>query len=279
MAVYNGARYLREQLDSLIDQVRVPDEIVICDDASTDGSRDILADFVKRAPMPVRLLLNTGNRGYSRAFEQCMNSVSGDLVFFCDQDDVWLPGKIDTVARQFEHRPGLMLSIHDGRLVDGGLGWHGAKKIAQVESIYPLDRFVTGSLSAASMELVRLSLPFPEGIVHDSWLHALAEALHAREILRQDLQLIRRHDGNASNGFSSAIKPLPAMRRLAVKLDARDDGYWDSFLLLDEEVVTRIDARYTQPPHALDALRARAAKMRRWRPIPGYRYLCKLFLK
>lgn len=286
MAVYNGSKFLTAQLQSLVDQNRLPDELIICDDGSTDASYDILSEFTKNAPITTRLFQNDRNLGFSKNFEKCLGFASGDLVFFCDQDDVWLPTKIDVLVQRFNERPDLMLVIHDGQLVDHDLTWHGAYKLSQVEALYSQDKFVSGSLSAARKDLIRLALPIPEGICHDSWLHALAEALNARDIFRHRLQLIRRHGDNASMGCSSAIEPVAWFKKLAIKLSVRDDAYWDSFALLDEEVVHRIRSRYSalafplgsEPESRLSTMRSRAMKMRKWKQLPGYKYLCKLLL-
>src|SRR5574344_1421651 len=121
MCTYNGGRFLAEQLDSLLQQHRRPDQVVVCDDGSTDNTLELLADFSNRAQaMGVAVLVhpNPRNLGYVRNFEQALALCDGDLVFLCDQDDIWHREKLQRYAQQFIARPALMLLHSDARLVD-----------------------------------------------------------------------------------------------------------------------------------------------------------------
>ena len=93
MCTYNGDKYLWEQLQSIASQTRFPHELVICDDRFTDSTTDIIRDFTGSAPFPVRLHINPANlgaaaKGITRNFEQASRLCTGDLIAFCDQDDV-----------------------------------------------------------------------------------------------------------------------------------------------------------------------------------------------
>src|SRR5882762_9087557 len=94
MCTYNGARYLREQLDSIAAQTRPPSELIVCDDNSLDETREIVAGFAASAPFPVRLGVNEQNLGSIRNFERAIKLCEGDLIALSDQDDVWLPEKL-----------------------------------------------------------------------------------------------------------------------------------------------------------------------------------------
>src|SRR5690348_8403095 len=89
MATYNGARYIREQLDDLAAQTRLPAEVVVCDDESSDGTVAILEHFAASAPFPVHIHRNSERLGYRANFMKCASLCSSDLVAFCDQDDRW----------------------------------------------------------------------------------------------------------------------------------------------------------------------------------------------
>lgn len=93
MASYNGAKYLQAQLQSLVEQERQPDELVVSDDASTDTTRDLLCAFAGAAPFRVALYRNAAQGGYGKNFARALSLCGGDLVFLCDQDDVWFPEK------------------------------------------------------------------------------------------------------------------------------------------------------------------------------------------
>lgn len=99
MCTYNGERYLREQLDSLSRQTCRPLELVICDDGSTDKTLQIIQDFTATAPFPVYLHVNPTNLGYADNFLKAAGLCQGEWVAFSDQDDVWMPEKIERVEQ------------------------------------------------------------------------------------------------------------------------------------------------------------------------------------
>jgi len=94
LATYNGERYIGEQLDSILRQTRLPDELVVFDDASVDATQAIVLDFARHAPFPVRFQVNSVRLGSTRNFEMAIRACGGDIIFLCDQDDVWYPDKI-----------------------------------------------------------------------------------------------------------------------------------------------------------------------------------------
>src|SRR5688500_18132345 len=96
LASYNGERYIGEQLDTIAQQTRLPNELIISDDASTDSTWSIVRDFAERAPFPVRLLQHE-RFGSARNFEIAIQACRGDVIFLCDQDDIWYPNKIETI--------------------------------------------------------------------------------------------------------------------------------------------------------------------------------------
>lgn len=210
LTTFNGARYLGEQLASYAAQTRMPDELVACDDASSDDTVGLLEEFGRSAPFPVRVFCNGTNLGFVRNFEQAMAKCTGDLVFLSDQDDVWHPSKIEAIERIFMARPHVSLVVHDGDLCDGNLVSQGATKLSQVmKGFGSSDSLVMGALSAIRRNLIDLALPFPEAIIgHDIWMHRLAQLLHARFVLSENLQSIRRHGANTSNWVASSVKPI-----------------------------------------------------------------------
>src|SRR2546426_7664709 len=95
MCTYNGAKYLDDQLRSLEKHSRPPDEIIFLDDCSTDSTADIIAAFASRAPFEVHLYVNPQNLGTTKNFEAAIRRCTGDVVALADQDDFWLPHKLD----------------------------------------------------------------------------------------------------------------------------------------------------------------------------------------
>lgn len=120
MATYNGARFIKEQLDSFAQQTLFPAELVACDDGSTDSTYEILQKFAKKAPFPVRIYENEERLGCVENFLHALDLCTGDLVALSDQDDVWLPDKLAVCAREFAAEE-VNLVIHLASLVGPGL--------------------------------------------------------------------------------------------------------------------------------------------------------------
>ena len=118
MAVYNGERFLTEQLNSLARQQRLPDELVVSDDASTDRTVEIVRDFAARVPFPVRLLIHDQNVGCTKNYERAIRECSGDVIFLCDCDDVWYPNRIALTEEALDAHPEAGVAICDADLVD-----------------------------------------------------------------------------------------------------------------------------------------------------------------
>jgi len=123
MCTYNGEKYLGEQLQSIANQTRLPAELVICDDCSTDASAMLIKDFKKSAPFDVKLVENPKNigsakKGVTRNFENASRLCSGDFIALCDQDDIWFPEKLARLATQMESDPRLGGVFSDAQLVD-----------------------------------------------------------------------------------------------------------------------------------------------------------------
>src|SRR5262252_4893004 len=117
----NGQTYLKDQLESYLNQSRLPDELVVCDDVSSDNTVKILEEFAGSAPFPVLIRRNDKQLGYVKNFERCVLECSGDIIFFSDQDDVWNSQKIELMLRVFEQSPGVGVVFCDAELVDGEL--------------------------------------------------------------------------------------------------------------------------------------------------------------
>ena len=98
LCTYNGEKFLDLQLESLRHQTVAPDELIVCDDASSDRSVEIVEAFARRVSFPVRLFRNARNLGYVKNFEQAISHCTQDLVFLCDQDDLWDARKIEILS-------------------------------------------------------------------------------------------------------------------------------------------------------------------------------------
>jgi glycosyltransferase involved in cell wall biosynthesis len=118
LATFNGERWLREQLDSLANQTLLPYELVISDDNSYDRTLEVVEDFAANAPFPIRIVRNDNRLGFADNFISALRHCTGEAVAFCDQDDVWLPSKLERCAAALHSNPGVMLVHHDCEEVD-----------------------------------------------------------------------------------------------------------------------------------------------------------------
>jgi hypothetical protein len=118
MAVYNGERFLPEQLDSLLRQTRLPDELVVSDDASTDATVEVVREFATHAPFPVKLIPNDQNVGCTKNYDRAIGQCTGEIIFMCDCDDVWHPERIAVTEETFAAYPRAGAAICDADLID-----------------------------------------------------------------------------------------------------------------------------------------------------------------
>jgi glycosyltransferase involved in cell wall biosynthesis len=200
MATYNGARFLDEQLASFAAQTRLPDELVVTDDGSTDGTIQVLERFATSSPFPVRIERNREKLGLHRNFEKALSLATGDVVLVSDQDDIWYPNKVETVVVALEKRPDMLALHHDehildqdtGELLDGTL----AERTAHLGG---WDRMLAaGNCTALRREVLAILLPLPENVFYDEWINWVPDLLGGRLVLREPLQLWRRHGANES---------------------------------------------------------------------------------
>lgn len=119
MAVYNGEKYVRDQIVSILSQLRKDDELIISYDESSDNSLSILTEFAQ-SDKRVKIYDNPYKPGVVKNFQNAVEHCLGDIIFLSDQDDVWLPNKVDKVLREFEN-PHVAVVIHDSKLTDSDL--------------------------------------------------------------------------------------------------------------------------------------------------------------
>jgi glycosyltransferase involved in cell wall biosynthesis len=118
MATYNGGAFLGPQLASILAQTRQPTEVVVCDDCSTDGTVGLVEEFAARAPFEVRVVRNPQRLGWAENFLSAGRLCRGDVIAWCDQDDVWMPEKLARCLEEFERDPGVVQVVHSRQIGD-----------------------------------------------------------------------------------------------------------------------------------------------------------------
>ena len=121
MGIYNGEKYIEEQLDSILGQTRKAEEVILCDDCSTDRTVEIVRLFIERNGLQEswRLYCNGENRGYPGNFYYVMGLCAGDVVFLADQDDVWAETKLERMCAVLEEHPEAEVLACKFGLMDG----------------------------------------------------------------------------------------------------------------------------------------------------------------
>ncbi|WP_304343648.1 glycosyltransferase [Chryseobacterium koreense] len=112
LCTYNGGKYLKEQLESILAQTVLPDEIVVCDDGSTDDTKNITEQYRQIYPLIFKVFNNEKNLGYAKNFEKAITLCTGDLIFLSDQDDVWKKNKIEVMRNTAEQNPEIHVFAH-----------------------------------------------------------------------------------------------------------------------------------------------------------------------
>ena len=118
MCTYNGALFVREQLQSILSQNKPVDEIIICDDCSTDDTTNIIECVQQETSIKILLFKNNHQLGVNANFEQAIKRCSGDIIFLSDQDDIWEKNKVETILGYFETHPNKNVVFGDAWLVD-----------------------------------------------------------------------------------------------------------------------------------------------------------------
>jgi glycosyltransferase involved in cell wall biosynthesis len=200
LASYNGARFIGEQLESLARQTRLPDELVVCDDGSSDETMVLAEQFAASAPFAVRIERNPENLGFSGNFEKLLSLARGDTIFISDQDDIWYPEKIARVLAELDLRSDATMIVNDEHLMDADGRQLNATFLGNVRKLgYPDSYHSAGCCAALRRDLLPLVLPFHRGLNYDQWISMMADLLGAKAVLDIPLQLYRRHDRNSTD--------------------------------------------------------------------------------
>lgn len=202
LCVYNGERYLREQLDSILAQDGVRIEVVAVDDQSSDGSLALLQDYAARDPR-IRVHENDTNLGHLRSFDRAMSLCTGPLIAPSDQDDIWHPQKLQRLLAALGDSD---LAYCDSEYIDSDGNKLGRSISDDLDAMHagrdPL-RFVfqntvSGHALLVRREVFEASRPFPDLLYHDWWLAMRAAAGHGVVYVDAPLVQFRRHDSACS---------------------------------------------------------------------------------
>lgn len=204
LAAYKGEKYICEQLNSILSQIGEDDEIIVSDDMSSGETKNCVLSLND----PRISYIAGPSEGVTSNFENAIRHCTGDIIFLCDQDDVWLPDKVKRIVSEIDS--GADLVLHDSKVTDKDLNVISESYFAvhgtSTSALSTLIRNTyVGCCMAFTREIAELSLPFPKDIpMHDWWIALVAMKKGKKiSIVNEPLILWRRHDNNVTGSKTS----------------------------------------------------------------------------
>jgi hypothetical protein len=224
MAVYNGARFVHDQIESILAQLGEKDELLVVDDHSNDQSVSIIEGFHDGR---IRLLRHQQNRGAMKTFETALLNASNDLIFLSDQDDIWRADKVQKFKDLFALDRGLLLAVSDALVINAD----GQISAASFFASHPFktnlllnlirNRYL-GCTMAFRRCLLLYCLPFPHDTpMHDMWIGMVTQLVGRAAFIPEPLISYRRHSGNATPLKHASVWQMLRWRFALVKNLAR----------------------------------------------------------
>jgi glycosyltransferase involved in cell wall biosynthesis len=220
MITFQGAAYLKAQMDSILGQSIPVHEIIVCDDASTDGTREILVSYAADYPH-IQLHFNEKNLGTVANMQQCLRKSTGDIIFLADQDDVWLPSKVEKTLSFFQENPHADAVFSNADIIDG------EGKTQEDMSLWDIigfpydqielgdfqrrvDNVVTGAGLAFKRDsaLIDTDIPQMPGLLHDGWIGLYFAAKNTLKANPEKLFHYRSHANQQVGGKTKERQAL-----------------------------------------------------------------------
>lgn len=211
IATYNGDKYIREQLDSILKQLTENDEIIISDDLSTDKTVEIIESYQDRR---IKLYTHEKDHGFVKNFENALKHARGDVIFLSDQDDIWMPDKVKITIdalKDCDFTVSDCITINENEQVVSQSRIQDYNIKTGFWRLMIKTRYL-GCCMAFKRKILDAALPFPDNVYlieHDLWLAAVAECYFKTSLIRQPLIKYRRHGGNVSSGGTGKGYSMP----------------------------------------------------------------------
>lgn len=238
LCTFNGERYVAEQLRSILEQSHVPREVIVSDDGSADRTLQIVTHLAESSAIPIRIVKNQKRLGYSDNFLAACRMASGDIIALSDQDDLWLPAKIEKQLAALLHT-GAVMCAHDIYYMDSH-GRHVPAKATQwshrTRVLKPLCATPWGNYKGFTVMFYRRLLDLipseergldthVEGdkLPHDRWLYFLATSFGSTIFLSERLAYYRQHGAQLFGATDS--RPLSARIEVKIRSGERQSRY------------------------------------------------------
>ncbi|HEY6143938.1 MAG TPA: glycosyltransferase [Flavobacterium sp.] len=213
---YNGEHFLKEQLDSILNQTVAVDEIIICDDKSTDSTVSILNEYKEKFPSVISIYENENTLRSVKNFEKAISLCTGDIIFLSDQDDIWVNNKVEKYCTYFNENPSIEVLASNGYCIDEKSVvrekyslWDIPEflreqniKIDYFKTITHFSNIATGASMAFRRSILYQTLPFPivEDLHHDEWIAIIASSKNTFEMLNEKYFYYRIHEKQQIGG-------------------------------------------------------------------------------
>jgi Glycosyltransferases involved in cell wall biogenesis len=198
IATYNGEKYLKEQIISILNQLSLTDEIVISDDGSKDDTLTIIDSI---GDSRIKVFVNNERHGVTGNFANALQHAQGDIIFLSDQDDIWTSDKVKTVVDALTDCDCVLHNAQlidaDGQLIENDLFTIYKTRTGYINNL--IRNTYVGCCMAFRKELLEKVLPIPSKIkMHDMWIALIAERTAKTKLINKKLIFYRRHENNAS---------------------------------------------------------------------------------
>lgn len=231
MAVYNGENYIREQLDSILNQSVKVDEIIISDDGSSDNTVEIIKQYIYHHENDkIILVINNGIHGFTGNFENAFRCSSADFLFFCDQDDVWKENKVECFLKCAKEYPEYGLYFSNATLTDSQLQslgqslWGIYYPEHEKDCMYSVlggeslvrrlsaRNIVTGMSSAVRRDVLQKVFPMHPSLFHDEMIACYCSVNGGFVSINEETAFYRQH-GKNSIGIDGSMYVADNKRR------------------------------------------------------------------
>ena len=247
IAAYHGEKFIAEQLRSLFHQTRTVDEIIVSDDSEDSKTEQVVRQEATNWNGTLKYIRNSQRKGIEANFRNAVQATSGDLVFLCDQDDVWLPEKVEILANELEAHPECQVVACNSKMVSATLAPLGKTIPADLKAAEPIMDAINHKngfsymltqkmiIPGHAMAMMRAFVPFfllmPENMkFHDVWLEQTAALFETMRYVNKTLTLYRVHENNASTPLKNSGKK-GILSRLKEVFQNHDDINATLFLL------------------------------------------------
>ena len=202
LCTYNGEAYLREQLESIVNQSYRPIELIVVDDCSTDDTLKILEEYADKYPF-LKFFINPTNLGYIKNFEKALQLCGGEFIALSDQDDIW---DLEKIEKQVNNIGNNLLIYHDSEFVDEN-DQSLNRKMSDIMNLYSGNQpeaflffnCISGHSVLMKKELRDELLPFPDAYFHDWWMGYVATNLGSIDFIKESLVKYRQHQKADTN--------------------------------------------------------------------------------